>query len=89
MRRDTRLIVVEWNCRRLAHYCDATADAVIESFAFVGCCISETHLAGIRQLNAEAQTGQHRPISTEVERRDWYDLIHVKWTDKASLKLRG
>lgn len=66
------------NAEALAHYCDAPS-ADIQSFMFVGCCISLEHLANIARLNAEAKTGQHRPISTEVEHRDGYDLVHLAW----------
>lgn len=66
------------NAEALAHYCDAHANA-IESFAFVGCCISQGHLAGISRLNTEGQTGTHRLISTHVEDRGAHVLVHLEW----------
>jgi len=65
------------NAEALAHYCDATPAADVRSFIFVGCCISREHLAGIARLNPYAMTGQHHPISTEVEHCDGYDLVHL------------
>jgi hypothetical protein len=67
------------NAEALAHYCDAKPSGKVESFMFVGCCISPKHLAGIARLNAEAQTGRHFAISTEVERCDGHDLVHLVW----------
>lgn len=67
------------NAEALAHYCDITPSAKIESFMFVGCCISQKHLAGIARLNAEAKTGQHHPISTNVVNHGGYDLVHLEW----------
>jgi len=65
------------NAEALAHFCDATPTAEVESMIFVGCCISREHLAGIARLNPESQTGQHHPIPTEVEHCDGYDLVHL------------
>jgi hypothetical protein len=67
------------NAEALAHYCDATSSDKVESFMFVGCCISQEHLSGIARLNAEAQTSQHRAIHTELERCEGYELVHLNW----------
>ena len=67
------------NAEALAHYCDATPSAKVESFMFVGCCISLEHLTGIARLNAEAQTGLHHAISKEVEHCEGYELVHLDW----------
>jgi hypothetical protein len=76
------------NAEALAHYCDA-AEGAIDSFIFLGDCdIDLEHLAGIHRLNAEARTGRHRPISTEVERRDGYDLVHLDWSHGAYHNVR-
>lgn len=73
------------NAEALAHYCDASLHA-IESFTFLSDCdIKLEHLAGIRRLNAEGETGQHHPIFTETEHRDGYDLIHLDWSHDAQL----
>ena len=67
------------NAEALAHYCDATPSAEVDSFTFVGCCIAPHHLTGIARLNSEARTGRHRPIAQEVERHEGYDLVHLAW----------
>lgn len=67
------------NAEALAHYCDGTPSCTVESFMFVGCCISLQHLTGISRLNAETQTGWHSAIATEVEHCDGYDLVHLAW----------
>lgn len=73
------------NAEALAHYCDASPHA-IESFTFLSDGeIKVEHLAGIRQLNAEGETSQHRPIFTETERHDGYDVIHLDWSRDAQL----
>src|SRR3989344_3938196 len=66
------------NAEALAHYCDAHP-AAIESFVFLGCCISREHLSGIRRLNDEGTTGRHQPIRTRVEKHDGYTLVHLDW----------
>jgi len=73
------------NAEALAHFCDSSANA-IESFTFVSDCdIALEHLAGIRRLNSEGQTGQHRPISTETETHDGHVLVHLDWNHDAQL----
>lgn len=67
------------NAEALAHYCDVTTSDKVESFMFVGCCISSEHLAGIARLNAEAQAGRHLAISIDVDHRDGHDLVHLAW----------
>jgi len=65
------------NAEALAHYCD-TSEKPVESFTFLSDTeIRLEHLAGLRRLNHESETGQHRPISTEIERREGYDLVHL------------
>ena len=66
------------NAEALAHYCDEHPTA-LDSFAFVGCCISQHHLAGISRLNTESRTGKHRSISTQNENRDGHVLVHTNW----------
>lgn len=75
------------NAEALAHYCDQHP-AALDSFTFVGCCISQEHLAGISRLNAESHTGRHQPIQKQLEERDGHVLIHLEWsgTRKAHLK---
>lgn len=63
----------------LGHYCDGDGGTHIESFVFVGCCISMEHLTGISRLNAKAENGQHLPIAISVENREGYDMIHLNW----------
>jgi hypothetical protein len=66
------------NGEALAHYCD-TRPMVIDSFSFVGCCIAQEHLTGISRLNPEGKASVHRPITTQVEVRDGYCLVHLDW----------
>ena len=66
------------NAEALAHHCDGSASS-IESFVFLGCCISQAHLSGIQRLNAEGELGKPRPISTQTESRDGVVLVHVRW----------
>jgi len=59
---------------------------VIESFTFLSDCdISLKHLAGIRRVNAEGETGQHRPISTKTEHHQGHVLVHLDWNHDAQL----
>lgn len=67
------------NVEALAHYCDTTPSAGVESFMFVGCCISQGNFAGIARLNAEARTGQHHQIHTDIERCEGHVLVHLDW----------
>lgn len=66
------------NAEALANYFDANPTG-IQSFTFLGCCISESHLAGIARLNAEGGTGKHRPITIELEKHSQHSLIHLSW----------
>jgi hypothetical protein len=66
------------NAEALAHYFDANPNE-IQSFTFLGCCISERHLAGIARLNAEGGTGKHWPITFELEKHPNHSLIHLSW----------
>lgn len=68
------------NAEALAHYCDKYANS-IDSFLFLGCCIFPDQLSGISRLNAECQTGAHRPISTQVLRAEGHAVIHLNWGD--------
>ena len=73
------------NAEALAHYCDSSANS-IESFTFLSDCdISLEHLAGIRRLNAEGETGQHHPILTETEHHEGHVLVHLDWSRDAQL----
>jgi len=67
------------NAEALAHYCDSALMTPIDSLAFAGCCIEKQHLLGIQRLNKERNTGSHRQILTEIERRDGYVLVHLDW----------
>jgi len=71
------------NAEAMAHYCDATPSAAVESFMFIGCCISLEHLSGIARLNAEAKTSKHHSIVTEIDRHNGYDLVHLAWSHNA------
>jgi chloramphenicol 3-O-phosphotransferase len=73
------------NAEALAHYCDSVHTVKVESFMFVGCCMSLEHLTGISRLNAEAQTGLHHAISKEVEHSEGYELVHLDW-GRAAMK---
>lgn len=66
------------NAEALAHYCDDHPTA-LDSFTFVGCCISQEHLSGISRLNAEAHAGKHRSIGRQLEELDGHVLIHLEW----------
>ena len=66
------------NAEALAHYTDAYRNT-IESFTFLGCCMSEHHFAGIAKLNAEGQTGKHRPIIIEEKNHESHTLVHLSW----------
>jgi hypothetical protein len=66
------------NAEALAHYCDSHSK-VIDSFMFLGCCISPEHLSGIARLNVEGEASAHRHIATEVIDGDGHVLIHLKW----------
>ena len=63
----------------LAHYCDANPESAPDSFVFCGCCITPEHLQGIRRLNTEGQSGEHRPIQLTAEIKDGATLLHLDW----------
>lgn len=67
----------------LAHFCDIADSPAIDSFAFVGCCISPTDLEDIRRLNQEGDTTRHKPISTNVETHKDHDRIFLTWQAQA------
>jgi hypothetical protein len=71
------------NAEALAQYCDSTPFANVESFMFLGCCISVEHFRGIARLNSEGTTGRHRAISTELQHREGFDLINLDWVRTA------
>lgn len=82
---DFREDIAACNAEALAHYCDAFANA-IETFIFLrDGVVSPEHLAGIRLLNSEGETGQHRPISTETEHHEGHVLVHLDWSRDAQL----
>ncbi len=64
----------------LAHYCDGSDNPHIDTFAFVGCCIEERHLHGIRRLNAERATSQHREILTTQSMIDGFEMVSLDWS---------
>lgn len=66
------------NAEALAHYFDEHP-TTLDSFTFVGCCISQKHLAGISRLNAESHTGRHQPIQKQFEEGNGHVLIHLEW----------
>lgn len=75
------------NAEALAHYCDSSPNA-IESFTFLRDVeISLEHLAGIRRLNTEGETGQHRPILVETEHHEGHVVVHLDWSRDAQPKL--
>ncbi|MDM8543666.1 hypothetical protein QUF90_21540 [Desulfococcaceae bacterium HSG9] len=63
----------------LAHFCDEQTAPSIESFSFIGCCISPNHLEGIKRLNQEGNITHHIPISVKTENKDNVILIHLSW----------
>ncbi len=72
--------VATCNAEALAHFCDeATEGSALDSFAFVGCCITREHLNGIKRLNAEGDVARHREITMHREFRDEVELIHLSW----------
>jgi hypothetical protein len=66
------------NAEALAHYCDDHPNA-IDSFLFIGCCITPHHLTGIARLNADVHSEVHRAITAEVFDRDGHAVIDLKW----------
>ena len=70
------------NAEALAHYCDAYPNT-IDSFIFLGCCMSVDHFAGIAKLNSEGQTSKNRSILVEVENQERHSLVHLSWDSKA------
>ena len=66
------------NAEALAHFCDAHTHPM-DSFVFLGCCISPSHLEGITRLNIEGKTSTHRPISKEIETQNGHVRIHLDW----------
>ncbi len=71
------------NAEALAHYCDSTPYANVESFMFLGCCMAVEHFGGIARLNSEGSIGRHRAITTELQHREGFDLIHLDWVGSA------
>ncbi|MHB8523738.1 MAG: hypothetical protein ACYDH9_23700 [Limisphaerales bacterium] len=70
------------NAEALGHFWDEATEPVIDSFAFVGCCIDLGHLEGIQRLNTEGQTTKHRPIQVvKEERPDGVVLVHLNWAE--------
>ncbi|MBU6401532.1 MAG: hypothetical protein KGS61_14540 [Verrucomicrobia bacterium] len=73
------------NAEALAHFCDEATEPLIDSFAFVGCCITKAHLDGILRLNPEGELTRHRPIATVTEERpDGVVLVHLDWNRPAA-----
>jgi len=67
------------NAEALAHYFEDHPQA-IQAFTFLGCCISERHLAGIARLNSEGGMSKHRPVTIELEEHAHHSLIHLNWS---------
>jgi hypothetical protein len=67
------------NSEALAHFCDENPANAPESFAFVGCCMTVAHLAGIQRLNAEGSKTRHHAIRVDTESGDQYDFLHLSW----------
>jgi hypothetical protein len=59
-------------------YCDVHGGAV-DSLIFAGCCITREALRGIARLNPEGDVGKHRTVSTVIEDRGGYALVHIDW----------
>lgn len=79
--------IVTCNAEALAHFCDE-AEVPPKAFTFltdVG-AITRGNLAGIQRLNAEAKTGKHRPISTELEQHEGYVLVHLEWRNASEVQ---
>lgn len=58
--------VVKCNAEALGHFCDEYPDKKIDSFAFVGCCLNESTLEGIKNLNPEGSVTKHIPIRKTI-----------------------
>ncbi len=63
----------------LGHFCDDDSNPHIESFMFVGCCITVSHLLGIRRLNAEGGMTGHRAIRTWISSIDGFEVVNLDW----------
>ena len=65
----------------LAHFCDRDKmdTAEIDSFLFVGYCISKVHLSGIQRLNREEDVTRHRDILVQKSTRNGFEVISIDW----------
>ena len=54
-------------------------DVKLDSFCFVGCCITSDHLSELRNEDPAHFTGNHRPIQTRISSKDGYDLVDICW----------
>ena len=63
----------------LAHFCDNAKNPKIDSFLFVGCCIEERDLSGIRRLNMEGEITRHRDICTTNSKKNGFEVISLDW----------
>lgn len=67
------------NVEALAHYCNSTPLANVESLTFLDCGSSIEHFRGVSRLSLEGFPGHHRPTSTELLHREGFQLIHLDW----------
>ena len=66
----------------LGHFVDGAQSDRLKSFMFVGCCVTEEHLAGFGRLNQEGQTTRHIPINKESSTFQGYDVISLNWSEQ-------
>jgi len=70
----------------LAHFCDIAENPKIDSFLFVGCCIDEDHLSGIRRLNREGEITRHKDIHTRKSERNGFEVISLDWREPPRMR---
>ncbi len=70
--------IVTCNAEALAHFCDEDAHR-IPWLTFLGSGVCRADMAEIASLNREGATGRHRPIGTQIETHEGYELIHLDW----------
>jgi len=65
----------------LAHFCDRDQKEGIgiDSFLFVGCCISPLHLLEIQHLNREGGITKHHDILVKKSMRNGFEVISLDW----------
>jgi len=59
----------------------------LDSFCFVGCCITSDHLSQVRAEDPAHFKGNHRPIQAKISSKDGYDLVDIRWARSATTRL--